>query len=210
VERALIDCVAFDYGNVLSRPQDQVGIERLMQLTRLSTSEFVRRYTEPRLAYDRGVLTGTEYWATVLAGSRTEPTAELVAELIQTDVASWLGLDVRVVDWAQRLKAANVSLAILSNMPRDVLAVLRESRRDWLGAFAVTIFSCDVGEVKPERRIYERLLNALDLVGSRVLFIDDRDENVQAAAQVGLRAIQYRSFKALHDEIQAGFELPLP
>lgn len=36
-------------------------------------------------------------------------------------------------------------LAILSNMPPDVLAGLRTSRGDWLSEFAVTIFSCEVG-----------------------------------------------------------------
>jgi putative hydrolase of the HAD superfamily len=210
MEKIHIDAIAFDYGNVLSCAQDLNGIERLSELTRLSMTEFVRRYADNRPAYDRGILTGTAYWANVLGNSRAEPTPELAAELIQVDIASWLTLDNRLVGWAKMLKAAGLSLAILSNMPPDILAGLRKERGDWLGEFGITIFSCEVGYVKPEPQIYERLLEGLGMVGSRVLFIDDRDANVQGAVGVGLRGIWYKSFETLNEEVQARFDLPLP
>jgi putative hydrolase of the HAD superfamily len=210
MEKAPIDAVVFDYGNVLSRPQDQNDIERLTKLTRLPVGDFGRRYAERRLAYDRGLITGAEYWADLLGGTEGLLTTELAAELIRVDVASWLQLDNRVVAWARKLRTANISLAILSNMPLDVLAGLRKSRGDWLGEFAVTIFSCEVGCVKPEAQIYRRLLDALALTASRVLLIDDRQANVQAATQSGLQAVRYCSFEALQEEVQDRFDLPLP
>jgi len=209
MQRVRIDAVAFDYGGVLSRPQDPREIERLAKLTRIPVSEFAGRYAKDRLAYDRGILTGPAYWATVVADPAVPVTDELAAELIQVDVASWLMLDLRLFEWAKKLKAANVSIAILSNLPRDVLAGLRMRWSEWLMEFPFTIFSCEVGTVKPEAQIYQGLLDAMGVVASRVLFIDDHSPNVQGAAQAGFHALQYESFERLNQDVLAKFDLPL-
>src|SRR4026207_1586638 len=205
MQRVRIDAVAFDYGGVLSRPQDPRGIERLAKLTRIPVSEFAGRYAKDRLAYDRGTLTGPAYWATV-ADPSVPVTDDLAAELIEVDGASWLMLDRRLFEWAKKLKDANVSIAILSNMPRDVLAGLRRRWSEWLKEFPVTIFSCEVGTVKPEAQIYQRLLDAMGAAASRVLFIDDRSWNVQGATQAGFHAIQYESFEGLNQAVLARFD----
>jgi putative hydrolase of the HAD superfamily len=204
-----IQAVALDYGNVLSHPQDQNGVARLAELAQLSANEFGERYTRNRLAYDRGVVTGAEYWNELLSGTDVLPTAELIAELIRTDVTSWLRIDNRLMAWARRLRVTGISLAILSNMPRDVLEGLRNQSK-WLSEFAITIFSCEVGSVKPEARIYRLLLDALECAGPSVLFIDDSHENIQAATDAGLTAVRYRSIEALQQEVGARFELPVP
>lgn len=92
------------------------------------------------------------------------------------DVASWPRFDERLLRWATRLKAAGLQTAILSNMPSDVLAEVREQER-WFALFDVTIFSCEVGCVKPEAAIYQRFLEALRVSTEEVLLIDDAEDN---------------------------------
>lgn len=181
-----ITSVVFDYGNVLSRPQDRTLVERIEALSGLSPDQLAHRYYEFRPSYDRAALDDVEYWSAV-AGDRSLVNDRLV-ELVEADSASWLSLDARMVAWARRLRHSGVATAILSNMPHSVLGSIRRQHRDLLEEFTVTVFSCDVCAVKPEREIYERLLGALDQPPSSVLFLDDRQGNVDAAIELGIHA----------------------
>lgn len=67
--------------------------------------------------------------------------------------------------------------------------------------FDVALTSCYVGLRKPDLAMYRR---AVDIVGGppeRILFIDDRAENVAAAAAAGLVALQFTSADALQCEL---------
>jgi putative hydrolase of the HAD superfamily len=204
--RTTIDVVAFDYGNVLSRPQDPACVREMAELSRLPVDEFMRRYYRHRPPYDRGVMSAPEYWTGLLREGGVSATPGVVEQLMRADAASWLRFDDRVVAWARQLKAAGRPIAILSNMPYEILAELR-SAAGWLAEFGLTIFSCEVKSVKPEAVIYRRLLDALGREGSRVLFIDDAEQNVQGAARAGLHAIRYESLEALQREVQGRFVL---
>ena len=52
------------------------------------------------------------------------------------------------------------------------------------GAF----YSCDLGAAKPESAYFEAILARLALSADQVLFIDDKDSNVEAAREAGLAA----------------------
>lgn len=202
--RTAIDAVVFDYGSVLSRPQDPARVREMAELARLSVEEFVLRYYRHRPPYDRGVMPAAEYWAGLLTEGGVGATPELVERLMRADAASWLRIDLDVVAWARQLKAAGTRIAILSNMPHEILAELRAAA-DWLDEFGLAIFSCDVEVAKPEPEIYRRLLDALGLEGSRVLFTDDAEHNVQGAVRAGLHAIRFESLDALQRDVQARF-----
>src|SRR5438309_1363437 len=88
--------VAFDYGNVLSFAPAPEHRARLRALTRLSTTEFEQHYTQDRLAYDRGTVTGQENWSAILSHTSVSPTPEVIADLIRTDAMSWSHVDGRM------------------------------------------------------------------------------------------------------------------
>lgn len=53
------------------------------------------------------------------------------------------------------------------------------------------IISADCGFVKPERAIYRFLLEKKGLIPSECIFLDDQEENIRAAQQVGIEAVRY-------------------
>lgn len=57
--------------------------------------------------------------------------------------------------------------------------------------FTREFYSCSLGVAKPEVAFFEQILHELDLQGNNVLFLDDRQENVDAAQRVGLAAEVY-------------------
>jgi putative hydrolase of the HAD superfamily len=67
--------------------------------------------------------------------------------------------------------------------------------------FQVALSSCYLGLRKPEPAIYLRALDILGRPTKRILFIDDRAENVAAAAAVGMNAVLFKGADALRLEL---------
>ena len=66
--------------------------------------------------------------------------------------------------------------------------------------FDAVVISCEVGLAKPDPRIFR--LERLGLSAGAALFVDDRADNVQAAAGVGLRTLRFEGPDAL-ERLQA-------
>lgn len=82
------------------------------------------------------------------------------------------------------LKMAGYRVIVLSNMSKEYIDFLR--KKPVYSHFDEEIISCEVGLVKPEREIYELLLTRYGLRPEETIFIDDRQENVDAAAELGI------------------------
>jgi putative hydrolase of the HAD superfamily len=68
--------------------------------------------------------------------------------------------------------------------------------------FKVAFSSCYMGLRKPEPAIYRRALDILGCPATRVLFIDDREENVAGGADAGMKAIRFTGAEALREELE--------
>lgn len=65
----------------------------------------------------------------------------------------------------------------------------------------VALSSCYLGVRKPEPAMYRRALDILMRPPQRILFIDDRPENVAGAAQAGMKAIRFQGEEGLRSEL---------
>ena len=65
----------------------------------------------------------------------------------------------------------------------------------------VALSSCYLGLRKPEAAIYKRALDILGRPAERVLFIDDRAENVAGAVGAGVRGIVFTGAESLRGEL---------
>jgi len=94
------------------------------------------------------------------------------------------------VDWIERLAQAGTRLHYLSNMPQPFAQhLLREHA--FLKHFRSGVFSCDVGQIKPEPAIFATAAKQFGLAPERCVFIDDHMGNVQAARQAGWHAVHF-------------------
>lgn len=82
------------------------------------------------------------------------------------------------------LKAAGYRLFVLSNMSREFIDFLRQ--QPVYANFEGEVISCEEGVAKPMPEIYDLLLERFKLDPSQTFFIDDRKENVEAAAAKGI------------------------
>jgi putative hydrolase of the HAD superfamily len=68
--------------------------------------------------------------------------------------------------------------------------------------FSVALSSCYLGLRKPDAAIYNRALDILCRPAGRILFIDDRPENVAGATGVGIQGIVFKGAQRLMVELE--------
>jgi putative hydrolase of the HAD superfamily len=179
----MIEALLFDLFGVVARPQSAEGQELLVATADAPAADFWATYWQLRPPYDRGQLTGPQYWRQVADTLGLRFTDERVGDLIEADIASWSALDGEMTALVAELAGAGQRLALLSNIPQE-LASFYEKR---LQHFEIQAFSCRIGHAKPEPAAYRWCCEALDVEPRRILFIDDRAENIAAAEAIGLR-----------------------
>lgn len=96
-----------------------------------------------------------------------------------------------VCDLVKQLKTRGYKIYLLSNASRRCLNEYFKTF-EFSKYFDGEVVSAFVGHVKPERQIYEILVNKYDLKADECVFIDDLDANVESAIEFGMKAIVYR------------------
>ena len=185
-----IQAVLFDYGMVLSGPPDPVAWARMRTISNLDEQQLHSGYWAHRHPYDRGDLTALAYWNQVGQDSGLQLTPEQVDALIHADADLWSQLNLPMIHWAQALQNARIRTGILSNIG-DAMAVGILARHPWLSRFDHCTWSYALNLAKPEPAIYRHAAQSLNTPLTHILFIDDRADNIQAALDTGMQAIQY-------------------
>jgi len=204
--------VVFDYGMVLTGPQDAESHAALMRLTGLPLAQFEQVYWADRLAYDEGKLSGLEFWQKLLRDAKLDLPPGTDRQLKEWDARMWSTVNPAMVAWQQKLRQHGILTGILSNMGDTVLEMI-ERKHDWLGGFDAKVWSFQLLMAKPDPAIYKHVLGLLGTQPAETLFLDDKLENIEAALGLGMRAIQFSTIEKLREDlIEAGLEkeLPLP
>ena len=196
-----IEVVLFDYGQVLSGPPDTAAWARLCEVSRLGEERLHETYWKFRHDYDRGALSGRTYWEAVAADVGVAFNAAQMAELMAVDIDVWSQLNQPMVEWAQQLQRAGVRTGILSNIG-DAIGEGVVARLPWLADFEFCGWSHAMRTAKPDPAIYLLAAEALKTAPHNILFIDDRAENVAAAAKLGMQAVHYTSHDAFERTIR--------
>ena len=184
-----IEAVLFDYGLVLTGPAHPPAWERMKALLHADEAPFYAAYWRYRRDYDSGALTGEVYWRTI-AADLGQPQNVPLQELIDADTDLWTEPNPPMIDWARRLQAAGIRTGILSNLGDAMEAGVRR-RCPWLEDFGHLTFSHRLGITKPALSIYRHAAEGLGLEPARILFIDDREDNIAGALAAGMSAIRY-------------------
>ena len=98
------------------------------------------------------------------------------------------------------LKVKGIPLYALTNWSAETFPIAKE-RYEFLGWFRDILVSGDEKLIKPDRRIYERLLSRNGLTAAESVFIDDALHNVEGARAAGMAALHFQSPKRLRTDL---------
>lgn len=100
----------------------------------------------------------------------------------------------------ERLHAAGIPLYALTNWSAETFHFARE-RYEFLGLFDDIIVSGEEGVIKPDPAIYRLLLERAGIAPERSVFVDDREENVRAAEELGFDGAVFRDAARLRNRL---------
>jgi len=83
-------------------------------------------------------------------------------------------------------------LFALTNFSNETFPMVK-NQYDFFKCFRDIVVSGDVKAIKPDSKIYQILLERNQLDPHECIFIDDRVENVEAAQDLGMQGIQFKS-----------------
>ena len=98
------------------------------------------------------------------------------------------------------LKNRGYNLYILSNLTKETYNHLN-SLIDINKYFDGAIFSCEVGIKKPNKEIFELIINRYNLNTNETLFFDDKERIVNGAIESGLKAKIFKSIDDVETEL---------
>ena len=99
---------------------------------------------------------------------------------------------------AHALHGSGWRTGILSNTERPARPIMeREAYR----IFDPVVLSWEVGSSKPQRRIFEALIETLGLKPHEILLIDDVAANIAAAKDLGLQGLLFTDAETLKSDL---------
>jgi 2-haloacid dehalogenase len=100
------------------------------------------------------------------------------------------------------LDASGVSLFALTNWPAELFPYARE-RFEFLQRFDDVVVSGEIGMAKPDPAVFDVLRQRVGRPLEECVFIDDRQDNVDAAAAAGMDAVLFISATRLRADLEA-------
>ncbi len=194
-----------DYGGVLMRTQTRALREALDARLRLPAGsvERVVHSSEAWRQCQLGSISEAAYWAAVAEELRL-PSADLPQ--FRADYFAADELDHEAIAQLRRIHTSGTAVALLSNESRSLPA--RLAQLGIADLFAPLLVSAYLGFMKPDARAFRAALALLGLPPAQVVFVDDLAANVEAAAALGIEAIQYREGMPLAEMLAAHFPTP--
>jgi epoxide hydrolase-like predicted phosphatase len=183
-----IRAVVFDLGGVLVRtenraPRNQLAVRLGLTYDELSALVFDSQSSHQAM---KGEITTAEHWEAI---RKTLGVSK--KEFLQVPLEFWGGdaLDEDLITYLRNLRP-HYKTALLSNAWDDLRQMIEEI---WKidDAFDQILISAEVGLVKPDRLIYERIISDLGVKSDEAVFVDDFPQNVEAARTAGLEAIHF-------------------
>lgn len=186
----MINAIIFDMGGVLLRTVDPKPRELMAHRFGCSRSElenFV--FSSPTsIQSEVGMLSDIDHWRVVLEHFRRN---ELSPESAYYEFFSGDAINQNLMDFAKLLKL-KFKVGLLSNAWENARKRLG-ALYDFIDLFDASIFSAEVGERKPNPKIFEIMLEKLGAKPEESIFIDDFPVNVEGAENAGLISILYEN-----------------
>lgn len=186
--------IAFDFGGVIIRQNQQQAVERFKQIGLLDAEERLGAYTQQGIfgELEEGKITAEDFrWQLSLLIGR--------AVTIEDCSYAWRGycdgLPQRNLDALQRLRREGYGLSILSNtnpfMMGWALSKDFDGNGNSLADYVDALYlSYQMKVMKPSAEIFHRVLEAEGVRPEELLFVDDSSHNISAAQELGIATFQ--------------------
>lgn len=202
----MIKNIIFDLSEVIISGYIGAGVGPLMEKKYgIPSEQFRKRKREKEdtfLALMRGNLKEEEYANELLEGMKWN----ITVEDLKTTIREYLNQPVRgTMEIVRKLKG-KYQLILLSDHVREWVPYIEERNQD-INIFDKKIFSYEIGSLKSDQETFKKVLNQTQIVADETLFIDDNEQNVKRAEEVGIHGIVFQNAEQLEKELRSKYNL---
>jgi putative hydrolase of the HAD superfamily len=177
--------VVFGYGEVLSQAPNESDRAALVEVADAEPEAFWNAYWQHRDDLDHGVVSIRDYWKRIAEELNADWSEARIQQLWLADFRSWLSVNPETFDVLTDLHAGETRMAMLSNAGFDFASPFRFSP---MARFFERVFiSAELGMRKPFQEIYEEVAEELSITPGEMIFVDNKQENVDGAASLGIQ-----------------------
>jgi putative hydrolase of the HAD superfamily len=208
-----VRAVVCDFGGVLTSPllesfeayQDESGIP-FEELGKAMMRAAEKHGEYPLFQLERGEISEAEFLATIEA----ELDGDVRLDSLRNTYFANLHPNRAMIDYMRELRGRGLRMAILTNNVREWEPHWRAKLPELDEIFEVVVDSAFVGMRKPDPRIYELTVERLGggLRAAECAFVDDNEVNVEAAAKLGMRGVQFTGNEQARAELEAILATP--
>ncbi|MGM9973727.1 MAG: HAD family hydrolase [Clostridiaceae bacterium] len=190
----MINNIVFDIGNVLLdfKPQEYLKNKGFSDalIDKLMTCIFMSREW---IELDKGTIEVEEAVKNFIDSAPT--IGNEIIEIME-DWTSMLKPKEDMIEMLYKLKKKGYRIYLLSNYHKKAFAFTRRQNR-FIEDVDGYVISWEHNCIKPQKEIYFKLLDKYSLINEETLFIDDMEENVIGAEQVGIKGIIFSDVENL-------------
>jgi len=119
---------------------------------------------------------------------------------VEVELKDCMKLDRKVEQFIKSIWSDSLQIAICSNAPLGIVEKFIDDKG--LGRyFNQIVISSALGTRKPDKTIFEKILELLDITPQEAVFIDDKEENIKSAEDLGIKSILFSDTSELREEL---------
>lgn len=201
-ENQTIDTIIFDVGNVLVDFDWRGYLDGFGFAPEIRDAVASAVFLSPQWnEMDEGLLPDREYLDAFI---RNAPQYEPEIRKVYENCADCIHAFDYAVPFVCKCREQGCRTYILSNYSR-YLFYQTKHKMPFRQHMDGELFSFQIGQIKPDPEIYQSLLEKYSIEPKRALFLDDRQENLDAAARLHIRPLLFSSYEqALKDLKEMG------
>ncbi|KAF2342315.1 HAD family hydrolase [Flavobacterium tistrianum] len=180
----MINAIIFDFGDIfinLDKPATISGLQKL------GMTEWNNEFDQLNLSFEVGAISPEDF----VGGFQKQLPNASKEEILKAWNAVLADFPFYRLEFLQEL-SKKYRLFLLSNTDSIHINTFETKSgvsfyKDFYACFEKVYFSFDIGMRKPDPKIYQFVLEENNLIAENTLFIDDKTENTDSAATLGIR-----------------------
>jgi putative hydrolase of the HAD superfamily len=195
----MIKAIGFDWGGVISGSPGREFDKQVSQLLGVTPDEFQKTYFSMNELINNGVLEKEDFWRLLLRKFGKEEKYDEFEE-VRKNYQDKKQINQEVIQLVDDLRNNRYKVGLLTNNTSDA----RKRFKDLgvLTHFDCVIISAEVGLSKPDARIFELFTKQMGVNPQELVFIDDSENSLKNADEVGYTPVLYTGYEDLVKTLQ--------
>ena len=196
-----IEVIFFDIGGVLLHIHPEKMIKRIAAITNNPFPVVQDSFPDDAHdAYERGQITDHEWFNSFKSSLPNK--SNLTENKFWEAWSMLLGKETNVTDILIKLKKSYRVWLLSNTNPSHIINEV-ENNNVFPQLVDGAVYSFNVGYRKPEQDIYKIACDLADTAPERCVFIDDLEDNIRGANNIGLHGIHYRNTPDLKSNLKS-------